>query len=175
MEIYFVACKEASVRQFNRRFVSARCVLRSNQAATVCLRPSYRQITVSLFYRRYHRTAIRIMIKLVCPTARSSHVCRHPARLPDERLARLLLPSICSVVCLPVGRPSIHTLAWQFQSLSPPPPPVTRALRVSLRPPVRRYQVAYQILAETQLQSIVRCSHGLASTSAAATQARVVL
>ena len=58
IEIYFVARNEASVRQFNRRSVSARSVLRSNQAATVCLRLSYRPITVSLFYRPYHWTAV---------------------------------------------------------------------------------------------------------------------
>ena len=58
MEIYFVARNEASVRRFNRRFISARSVLRSNQAATVCLRPSYRTVTVSLFYRQHHRTAV---------------------------------------------------------------------------------------------------------------------
>ena len=106
MEIYFVACNEASVRQFNRRSISAHSVLRSNQAAIVCLWPSYRPITVSLFCLPYHRTAVWIMIKLVRPTARLS-------------LARLLLPNICSVVCLPVGRPSTRTLAWQLQHLSP--------------------------------------------------------
>ena len=56
----------------------------TNQAANVCLWPSYCQITIPLFYRRYHRTAIWIMIKLVRPTARSSHVCRHPAWPPDD-------------------------------------------------------------------------------------------
>ena len=83
MEIYFVARNEASVRQFNRRSISARIVLRSNQAATVWFRPSYRPITVSLFYQPYHRTAVWI-IKLIRPTARSWHVCRHPARPPDH-------------------------------------------------------------------------------------------
>ena len=39
-------------------------------------------------------------------------------------LARLLLPGICSVVCLPVGRPSTPTLAWQLQRLSPSPAPL---------------------------------------------------
>ena len=169
MEIYLVTCNEASVRRFNRRFVFARSVLRSNQAATVYLRPSYRQITVSLFYRRYHRTAIQIMIKLVRPTAWSSHVCRHPVRPPDDLPVSYILPGICSIVCLPVGRPSSRTLAWRLQPLSPPAAPSARAVRVSRRPPVRRYHVASQISAETQLQSIVRCSHDLASTSAAAT------
>ena len=102
MEIYFVARNEASVRQFNRRSISARSVLRSNQAATI-------------------------------------------------------------------DRPSTRMLAWQLQPLSPLPPPVARAVRVSRRPPVRRYQVASQIPAEMQLQSIVRCAHDLASMSAVAT------
>ena len=57
------------------------------------------------------------MIKLVRSTARSSHVCRHPAAAWP--LARLLLSGICSVVCLLIGRPSTHTLAWQLQHLSP--------------------------------------------------------
>ena len=114
-----MARNKASARQFNRRSISARSVLRSSQATTVCLRPSYRQITVSLFYQRYHRTAIRIMIKLVRPTARSSHVCRHPARPPDDLPVSLLLPGICSIVCLPISRPSTRTLAWQLQPLSP--------------------------------------------------------
>ena len=64
MKIYFVACNKASVRRFNRWSVSARSVLRSNQAATVCLRPSYRPVTVSLFYRPHRQTAVWIMIKL---------------------------------------------------------------------------------------------------------------
>ena len=107
MKFYFVARHEASLRQFNRRSVSARSVLRSNQSATVCLRPFYRQITVSLFYRRYHRTAIRIMIKLVRLTAWSSHVCRHPARPPDDLLVSYY-PTTRHMQCC---RPSIHPYA----------------------------------------------------------------
>ena len=170
MEIYFVACNEASVRQLNRRSVSARSVLRSNQADTICLRPSYHQITVSLFYRRYHRTAIRIMIKLARPTARSSHVCRHSAWMPDD-LPISYYPAYAALSAFPSAiRPPIRSPGSCNPCRRPPPPPlVARAVRVSRRLPVCRYQVASQIPAEMQLQSIVHCSHDLASTSAAAT------
>ena len=170
MEIYFVARNEASVRQFNRRSVSARSVLRSNQAATVCLRPSYRQITFSLFYRWYYRTAIRIMIKFVRPTVRSSHVCRHPARPPGD-LPISYYPAYAALSAFPsaVGPPVRSPGSCNPCRRPPPPPPVARVVCISRRPPVRRYQVASQIPAETQLQSIVRCSHVLASKSAATT------
>ena len=163
MKIYFVTRNEASVRQFNRRSVCSHSVLRSNHAATVCLRPSYRPITVSLFYCRLNDKTR--------PTDRAVVSCLLPPSAAAWPLARLLLPSICSVVCLPVGRPFTRTLAWQLQRLSPSAAPSAGhpRCRVSCRSPVRRYQVASQIPAETQLPSIVRCSHSLASTSAAAT------
>ena len=166
MDIYFVARNEASVRQFNRRSVSARSVLQSNQAATVCIRPSYRPDTVSLFYRPYHQTAVCIMIKLFHQTKRSLLVCRHPARPPDHLpvsyyLAYEAFSAFPSVVRSPVRSPG----SCSTYRRPPPPPPVARAVRVSRRPPVRRYQVASQIPAETQLRSIVRCSQSRVDVS----------
>ena len=64
-------------------------------------------------------------------------------------------------------------LAWQLQhlSLSAAPPSVARAVCISRRPPVARSPVPgrSQIPTEMHLLLIVRCSHGLASMSAAAT------
>ena len=103
MEIYFVTRNEASVRQPNRRSVSARSVLRSNQAATFCLRPSYHPVTVSLFYWPHRRTAVWLMIKLVRPTVRSSHVCR---------LTTCLSPTPWQMQrCMPPRRPSVRPYA----------------------------------------------------------------
>ena len=165
MEIYFVERNLASVRQLNRRSVSVRSVLRSNQAATVWLRPSYRPVTVSLIYRPHHWTAIWIMIQ-TRPSDRAVVARLSPPNAAAWPLACLLLPGICSVVCLPVGRPSACKLAWQLQRFHRPPP-LCRSPTLSASPiihpsPVRWYQVACQIPAETQLLSIVRCSHSLA-------------
>ena len=126
MEIYFVSRNEASVWQFNRQSISARSVLQSNQAATVCLRPSYRSVTVSLFYRLHHRTAVWIMIKLARPTTRSSHVCRHPARPPDHLPVSYYLADAALSASPSVVRP----LAWQLQRLSlfAAPLPVARTV-----------------------------------------------
>ena len=105
------------------------------------------------------------------PTARSSHVCRHPAR-PLDHLPVFYYPAYAA---LSTFRSAIRSPVRSPGSCSACRPlPVARAVRVSRRPPIRRYQIASQIPAETQLLSIV-CSHGLASTSAAATYARVVL
>ena len=171
MEIYFLARNERSVRQFNWRSVSARSVLRSNQAATVCLRPSYRQITVSLFYWSYHRTAIWIMIKLVRPSDRAVVAHFSPPSTAAWRLAHLPLPGICSVVCLPFGRPSTRMLAWQLQPLSPPTTPSASRPRCPRLPSTARSPVPgrFSDFRRDTAASIVRCSHDLASTSAVAT------
>ena len=187
MEIYFLARNEASVRQFNRRFVSARSVLQSNQAVTVCLRSS-RPVLLPDYCLTVLPTAssdCRLNNDKTCRSDRAvvtrlspSIVTRlSPSSVTAWSLARLLLPGRCSVVCLPVSSLSTRTLTSScsvFRCL-PPHPTLARAVRVSRRPPVRRYQVASQIPAETQLRSIVRCSHCLASTSVAAAKARMVL
>ena len=161
MEIYFVARNEASVRQFSRRSVSARSVLWSNQAATVHLRPSYRPITVSLFYRPYHRTAVWIMIKLVL-SDRAVVTCLSPpsaAAWPPPTTWHMQR-------YLPFRRSSVCTHDWQLQHLSPSAASSAGRPRCPRLPPVRQYQVASPIPVEKQLRSIVGCSHGLASTSA---------
>ena len=132
MEIYFEARSKISVKQFNRRSVSARSVLQCNQAASVCLWPSYRLITVSLFYRPYHRTVVWIMIKLVCLTARSSHVCRHPARPPDHLLvsyylADAALSAFPSVVRSPKHSPGSCSACRRL-------PPIRRSPALSASP-----------------------------------------
>ena len=161
MEIYFVAHNEASVRQFNRRCVSARSVLWNNQAATIYLRPSYCPIIVSLF--------CSLNNDKTCPSDCTVIARLSPPSAVAWQLARLLLPERCSVVCLPVGRPSVRSPGSCSACHHPQlPPPVARAIRVSRRP-LRPYQITSQIPAETQLRSIVRCSHGLVSTSVAAT------
>ena len=163
MEIYFVARSEASVRQFNRRSVFTRSVLRSNQAATVFLRPSYRPVTFSLFYRP-HCT----MIQLVCLTARASHVCRHPAQPPDHLpvsyyLADAALSASPSVVRPPLLSPGSCSACRR----SPPPPPVARTVRVSRQP----FASTRSFLRFLPRRSCNRLSvvPSLASTAAAAT------
>ena len=162
MEIYFVTRKKASVRRFNRQSISTHSVLRSNQAAIVCLRPSYRPVTVSLFYWPHHRTVVWIMIKLVQATVPSLH---------DYRLTNCSSPTTWQMQrCLPPRRPSVRPYArLAVAALSAAPPPVARAVHIYRRSLVRRYQVVSHISAEMQLLSIVRCSHGLALPSVAAT------
>ena len=64
------------------------------------------------------------MIKLVRSTARSSHVCLHPARPPAH------LP-------VPYARLAVAALV----AVRRPPPPLARAVHVSCRPPVARSPV----------------------------------
>ena len=102
--------------------------------------------------------------------ARSSHVCRTFVAIQRGRLTTChLLPGICTVVCRPVGSLSTRTLAWQSQRLSPSAAPSAGHPRCPRLPSTARSPVPGQTSLETQLRSIVRCSHGLASMSAAAT------
>ena len=83
------------------------------------------------------------MIQLVRLTARSSHVCRHPARPPDHLpiayyLADAVLSGSPSAVRPPVRSPGSCSACRR----PPLTPPVVHAVRVSRRPPVRRYQVS---------------------------------
>ena len=163
---------DSSIRlgiELSRLFPPA-LVFRSNQAATVCLRPSYRSVTGSLLYRPHRRTDIWIiMIKLVC--ARSSHVCRHPAQPPDHLPISYYLED---TACLPPRRPSICPYAH-----------LTVAALVAIRPHLRRSPVLSASPVDRPFagtRSLLRfpprrscCSHGLASTSAVATLARALL
>ena len=82
------------MRQFNQLSVSTRSVLQSNQAATVCLRPSYRPVTVSLFYWPHRRTAVWI----TRPSNRAVVPRLSPPSAAAWSLARLLLPGRCSML-----------------------------------------------------------------------------
>ena len=92
------------------------------------------------------------MIKLVRLTARLSHVCRHPARPPDHLpvsyyLADAALSACPSAVCPPVRSLAVAALVAVRH-------PLRRSPALSTSPidcpsPVRRYQVASQIPAES--------------------------
>ena len=158
MEIYFVARNEACMRQFNWRSISACSILRSNQAAIVCLQPSYRPVTVSLFYQPHHRTAVWIMIKLVRLTTRSSHVCRHPAQPRDHLPASYYLAYIALSTSPSAGRPPIRSPDSWSACCCPPPLRRSPAPPVGSRPPVGRYQVTRSLLRFSPRHSCDRLS-----------------
>ena len=144
-------------------------VLRSNQAATVCLRLS------AVLPPGYRLT--------VLPTAPSDCRPNNDKTRPSDRavIARL---SLLSAVAWSLARLYLAEAELSASPSAVRPPvcspgscstcPIRRSPTLSASPidrpsPICRYQVASQIPAEMQLRSIVRCSHGLASTSAAAT------
>ena len=171
MDIYFVARNEVSVRQFNRRSVSAQCSPIVNRLPPSVFGRHTAQLLSHCFTdRTIGFFAVGIMIKLVV------RLCGRRMLVATQRVHLTTCPSSTTWQMqsgLPSHRPSVRPPASCSACRHPPRlPPVACAVSASPidRPSsVRQYQVASQIPAETQLRIIVCCSHGLASTSAAAT------
>ena len=96
------------------------------------------------------------MIKLVHPTALSSHVCRH------QRGYQTTCPSpttgISSIGCLSVGRPSTRTLTWQLQHLLPSAAPSAGRPRCPRLPSTARSLVPGRFSFSRRFAAAIDCS-----------------